>query len=89
MVHYVYNQNTWQTYSRSGLVLITLMLFLSVNLLYLILLLSNLDPNWSLSYALQWCVGERLGLTREKCNDDVWSVQIRPGSQPPPTASRR
>ena len=89
MVHYVYNEKIWQTYSRFGLVLITWMLFLSVNLLYLILLLTNLDPNWSLSYALQWCVGERLGLRSEKCTDHVWIVQIRAGSQQPPTVSAR
>ena len=62
MVHSVYNKKAWQSYSRSALVLITLMMFVSVNVLYLTLLLFNLDPNWTVSYALQWCVGEVLEL---------------------------
>ena len=62
VVHSIYNKKTWQSYSRSAMVLVTLMMFVSVNVLYLTLLLINLDPNWSLSCALQWCVGERLAL---------------------------
>ena len=60
VVHSVYNHKTWQSYSRTALILITFMMFVSVNVLYLTLLLINLDPNWSLSFALQWCVGEGL-----------------------------
>ena len=63
MVHSVYNKKTWLSFSRSALVVITLMMFVSVNVLYLTLVLINLDPNWSLSCALQWCVGEGLVLT--------------------------
>ena len=63
MVHSVYNKKSWQSYSRFALVLLTMMMFVSVNVLYLTLLLINLDPNWTVSYALQWCVGEALALS--------------------------
>ena len=62
VVHSVYNHKTWQSYSRTALILITFMMFVSVNVLYLTLLLINLDPNWTVSYAFQWCVGEALVL---------------------------
>ena len=62
MVNTLYNKKTWLSYSRSALVLFSLILFVSVNVLYLTLLLINLDPNWTVSYAFQWCVGEALVL---------------------------
>ena len=62
MVNTLYNKKTWLSYSRSALVLFSLIMFVSVNVLYLILLLINLDPNWTVSYAFQWCVGEALVL---------------------------
>ena len=62
MVHSVYHTKAWLTFSRLGLLLLTFMMFLSVNLLYLTLLLTNLDPNWTLSRALQSCAGQDLCL---------------------------
>lgn len=57
MVHFVYHNKAWLTYSRVSLILISFIIFLSVNLLYLTMLLLNIDPNWTLSRALQSCAG--------------------------------
>ena len=58
VAHSVSHNKTWLTYSRPALILLTFSLFLSVNILYLTLLSINMDPNWTLTYALQWCAGQ-------------------------------
>lgn len=55
VVRSVYHNKAWLCHSRSSLLSLTFVMFLSVNLLYLAMLLLNMDPNWSLSLALQWC----------------------------------
>ena len=51
VVRSVYHNKAWLCHSRSSLLSLTFFMFLSVNLLYLAMLLLNMDPNWSLSLA--------------------------------------
>ena len=58
IVQFVYKTKFWLSYSRLIFILILMCMFSSITAIYIIMVLINFDPNWTMTYALQWCYGE-------------------------------
>ena len=58
IVRFVYKTKFWLSFSRLIFILILMCMFSSITAIYIIMVLINFDPNWTMTYALQWCYGE-------------------------------
>ena len=58
IVRFVYKTKFWLIFSHLIFILILMCMFSSITAIYIIMVLINFDPNWTMTYALQWCYGE-------------------------------
>ena len=54
----MYKRQFWMRMSRLGLLLILTVMFFSITAIHFISLALEVDPNWSITSAIQWCYGD-------------------------------
>ena len=58
VIETVYKRKFWMRMSRLRLLLILIAMFLSITAIHFISLALEVDPNWSITSAIQWCYGD-------------------------------
>ena len=58
VIKIVYKRNFWMRMSRLGLLFILIFMFISITTIHFVLLILEVDPNWTTTCAIQWCYGE-------------------------------